>query len=98
MYNAYEKDLAVVNLFFGDSTAFGEHLTYHTLVKTVLQLRLPCNLAFPSEFERAPKMTWLDFISNLGGICGLCLGISFVSVTEFVYWFSIRLCRSFVMR
>ena len=24
MYNAYEKDIAVVNLYFGDSTAFGE--------------------------------------------------------------------------
>jgi hypothetical protein len=24
MYNAYERDLAVVNIFFGDSTVFGE--------------------------------------------------------------------------
>ena len=23
-YNAYERDIAVVNLFFGDSTVFGE--------------------------------------------------------------------------
>ena len=35
MYNAYEKDIAVVNLYFGDSTAFGEHLTYHVLVDTL---------------------------------------------------------------
>ena len=49
-----------------------------------------------AEFERSPKMTWLDFISNFGGICGLCLGISFVSVAEFFYWFSIRLLRTFV--
>ena len=97
MYNAYEKDIAVVDLYFGDSTAFGKHLTYHVPVDTVLQLRLPYNLAILSEFERAPKMTWLDFISNFGGICGLCLGISFVSVTEFLYWFSIRLCRSIVV-
>ena len=46
-----------------------------------------------SEFERSPKMTLLDFISGFGGFCGLCLGISFVSVAEIVYWFSIRLCR-----
>jgi hypothetical protein len=25
MYNAYERDLAVVNIFFGDSTVFGEY-------------------------------------------------------------------------
>ena len=24
MYNAYEKDIAVVNLYFGDSTSFGK--------------------------------------------------------------------------
>ena len=40
-------------------------------------------------------MTWLDFISGFGGICGLCLGISFVSVVEILYWFSIRLCKKF---
>ena len=48
---------------------------------------------FP-EFERLPKMTWLDFISGFGGLCGLCLGISFVSVAEILYWFSIRLCKN----
>ena len=38
-------------------------------------------------------MTWLDFISSLGGICGLCLGVSFISVIELVYWFTLRLIR-----
>ena len=47
-----------------------------------------------AEFERSPKMTWFDFISSFGGFCGLCLGISFVSVIELFYWFSIRLCRN----
>ena len=47
------------------------------------------------EFERSPKMTWFDFISSFGGFCGLCLGFSFVSVVEILYWFSIRLCRNF---
>ena len=28
-YNAYEKDIAIVNIFFGDSTGFGE-LQIHT--------------------------------------------------------------------
>ena len=38
-------------------------------------------------------MTWLDFISSLGGICGLCLGVSFISVVELLYWFTLRLFR-----
>ena len=42
-------------------------------------------------------MTWFDFISSLGGFCGLCLGISFVSVVEILYWFSIRPCRNFAI-
>ena len=47
---------------------------------------------FFAEFERSRKMTWLDFISSFGGICGLCLGISFVSVIELLFWFSVKLC------
>merc|ERR1719278_286028 len=64
-YNAYEKDIAIVNVFFGEPTAY--------------------------EYERLPKMTWLDFISGFGGLCGLCLGISFVSLVEILYWFSFGL-------
>ena len=40
-------------------------------------------------------MTWLDFISSFGGICGLFLGISLVSFVELLYWFSVRLCKNF---
>ena len=89
-YNAYEKNIAIVNIFFGGSTVFGE--------ETSLEEKHRCHLkySFYSEFERSPKMTWLDFISGFGGICGLCLGISFVSVTELFYWFSVRLCRTLV--
>ena len=47
-----------------------------------------------AEFERSPKMTWLDFISGFGGLCGLCLGFSFVSAAEILYWFSIRLAKN----
>jgi len=39
-------------------------------------------------------MTWLDFISGFGGFCGLCLGFSFVSFVEILYWFSLKLCRN----
>ena len=50
-------------------------------------------ISHSSEFERSQRMTWLDFISSLGGICGLCLGISFISVIELVYWITLRLFR-----
>ena len=80
-YNSYKKDIAIVNIFFGGPTAYGGSID------------ICCYYHRVSEFERLPKMTWLDFISGFGGLCGLCLGISFVSVAEIVYWFSIRLCK-----
>ena len=81
-YNAYEKDIAVVNIFFGGSTVFGEEMLLQFIIHTFL--------SDSSEFERSRRMTWLDFISNLGGLCGLCLGISFVSMIELVYWFLLQ--------
>ena len=82
-YNAYEKDLAVVNIFFGGSTAFGkiesQSLIFWRNCSTIPFDRHYWYDWYVPEFERSPKMTWLDFISGLGGICGLCLGISFVS-------------------
>ena len=80
-YSAYEKDIAIVNIFFGEPTVFGESQSYF--------YDITC---FP-EFERLPKMTWLDFVSGFGGLCGLCLGISFVSIAEILYWFTFRLLR-----
>ena len=85
-YNAYDKDIAIVNIFFGDSTVFGE---------SHFQIAIQIHHCV-AEFERSPKMTWLDFISGFGGLCGLCLGISFVSLAEIMYWFSIELCRNFL--
>ena len=83
-YNAYEEDIAVLNLFFGDSTAFGDD----DKQRIVLSF-------FCTEFERSLKMTWVDFMSQFGGNCGLCLGISLLSVIEIFYWFSVKLCKNF---
>jgi hypothetical protein len=39
-------------------------------------------------------MTSIDFISTVGGLFGLCLGFSFLSVIEIFYWFIIKLGRN----
>ena len=87
-YNAYEKDIAVVNIFFGGSTVFGEKMSYQLQFYILSAHEF---ISHSSEFERSQRMTWLDFISSLGGICGLCLGVSFISVIELVYWFTLKL-------
>ena len=109
-YNAYEKDIAIVNIFFGEPTVYGKlelHITPKILemmnydhwpkckLHNAVHMYTLNQIPIIPEFERSPKMTWLDFISGFGGLCGLCLGISFVSLAEIIYWFSIRLFRKF---
>ena len=64
-YNAFEEDIAVVNIFFGKDS-------------------LP-------EYETDQRMTIWDFISNIGGLLGVCAGISILSCAEIVYWLGVRM-------
>ena len=88
MYNAYDRDIAVVNIFFGESTVFGKRIFFKNHFFEVDQIS-------SLEFERSKKMTWFDFFSSIGGICGLCLGMSAISIVEFIYWFTVRLGENF---
>ena len=64
-YNAFEEDIAVVNIFFGKDS-------------------LP-------EYETDPRMTIWDFISNIGGLLGVCAGISILSCVEIIYWMLLKM-------
>ena len=112
MYNAFERDIAVLNMFFGDSTVFGKWFGFvyllfsHVLINSSKSFLNGKHLfiwnyaefifftSWPPEYERSQKMTGFEFISNIGGLCGLCLGFSFVSAVEIFYWFAIRLFTS----
>ena len=64
-----------------------QHLViFHILVRYSIVLYV--------EYERSLKMTSIDFISTVGGLFGLCLGFSFISFIEILYWFIIRLGRN----
>ena len=39
------------------------------------------------EYEKSQRMTTVDFISSVGGLLGLFLGFSAISLFELVYWF-----------
>ena len=45
-------------------------------------------------YERKARLTWVDFISQVGGLFGLCMGFSFISVIEIAYWASIRMFKN----
>ena len=50
------------------------------------------------EYERSLRITTIDFISNMGGLFGLCVGFSFISGIEILYWFIVRLVRNLASR
>ena len=43
-------------------------------------------------------MTVVGFISSIGGLFGLCLGFSLVSLYEIFYWFVVKLGRRIIPR
>ena len=43
------------------------------------------------EYETNPRMTVWDIISNIGGLLGVCAGISILSCAEIVYWLGVRM-------
>ena len=63
-YNAYEKDIALVEIFFSKSTIF--------------------------QMGRQPRMTWIDYFSNVGGLLGLVLGMGIISFIE-LFWLCLRI-------
>ena len=43
------------------------------------------------EYETNPRMTVWDIISNIGGLLGVCAGISILSAAEILYWLVVRM-------
>ena len=68
-YNAYEKDIAILQIFFDKPSVF--------------------------QFVSQPSQTWIGFFSAIGGLLGLCLGISLVTFIELV-WLCLRLAAKAV--
>ena len=43
---------------------------------------------------REARLTLVGFISQVGGLLGLCLGFSLLSLIELVYWFTYRMGKN----
>lgn len=63
-YDAYERDIAVLEVFFDTSTVM--------------------------KFQSQKSQSWLDYLSNVGGALGLCIGLSIITVVELV-WLCLRI-------
>ena len=42
------------------------------------------------EYIRRARMTVVDFIAQMGGLFGACIGFSFITAFEVIYWFTFR--------
>jgi len=68
-YDAYDKDIAVVEFYFKKSSVV--------------------------EFKTNVSMTWIDFFAAVGGLLGLCIGLSIVTLVE-LFWLALRLVTNAV--
>lgn len=49
--------------------------------------------------ERGELYGFIDFFSNIGGVLGLCMGFSMLSLVEAIYFFTLRfLCNKKMKR
>lgn len=48
-----------------------------------------------SSFQRTESHTYTDFFANCGGLLGLFLGVSVLSIIEFIYYSTLRLYWTF---
>ena len=42
------------------------------------------------EYGTFPSQTWIDFFSSIGGLLGLCIGISIVTFIE-IFWLILQM-------
>lgn len=48
------------------------------------------------EYVKRPRMTWIDFVSNVGGVLGLLFGIGVIFIFE-ILWLLILLVQNQVL-
>jgi hypothetical protein len=42
------------------------------------------------EYQTFPSQSWIDFFSAIGGLLGLCIGLSIVTFVE-LFWLVLRI-------
>ena len=68
--------------------------TYNAYAKDIAVANFYFESTTCLEFTRDAMTTPTDFFSNIGGILGLCMGISCISIIELMYWLIIKMFGS----
>ena len=68
-----------------------KHQTYDAFETDIAVANFYFDKSTIIKFQRNLRMTWIDYISQIGGLLGLAMGFSFVSFMEIIYWLFFRL-------
>jgi len=61
--------------------------------ENLAEIKLAIKAPSVQTMTRARAVTFVNFVGSTGGLLGLCLGFSFVSLVEFVYYVVLdRIC------
>ena len=80
----YIKDSKIDSLTLKDYRE--KHPTYDAFENDIAIANFYFDKSTIIRFKRAQRMTWTDYISQIGGLLGLAIGFSFVSLVEILYW------------
>jgi hypothetical protein len=47
------------------------------------------------EYQTFPSQTWISFFSTIGGLLGLCIGLSIVTFIE-LFWLVLRIAANLI--
>lgn len=63
-----------------------------TWSKTPVKVNVRFKASSFLPLKRSPTYTYTDFIASCGGLFGLFMGMSLLSIIEIFYFFTIRIC------
>ena len=91
MHKEYDNDINVYDRLIKDSQSvayferlFNETLTFDLYKDSYVSLKIYYTSTQHTEITQTPKTTFIDLISNTGGVIGIFLGFSIFSLIEIV--------------
>ena len=64
--------------------------TYDAYEKDIAILQIYFKSPTIIEYGTFPSQTWIDFFSSIGGLLGLCIGMSIVTFIE-IFWLILQI-------
>lgn len=83
----YPRIIYLIFFFF----SFDEAYIIHNRPYGIVSFEIVYKALDFNQLIRRQQYNFIDFMSFIGGIFGLMAGLSFLSIVEVLYWFSVRM-------